>query len=267
MGSGIINWKTDLYNLHDYIQNTLIVSPKDLFIESLRDFFSKDSYYHWVADAWGFPLTPDHTDLHPQAGLHNDLTTRLFIGESLRHDVIYYPAIIVKHGGSRAVPVSFNRERGAVQHKSTSFIDGYGNERIVITPSSFIFSGAYEGSIVVEVESRGLRSRDELIELITIAFVDTYHEQMQNSGVFIKPNDITISSPSESDDRNDKLFKQSVTFGTRTEWRREIPIESIVDAINVCVDFASNLDAEPIHFAPNLTVRTSIDLINALQDL
>ena len=115
-------FKTDLYALHNYVQNTMLIHPKELMIEMLREFFSRDSYYHYVRDAWGFPLTPDHTDLSGDAGLNDDVTTRLYIGEAYRYDINYYPAILVRTGGSKYVPISMGREKGSVQYTTTRFI-------------------------------------------------------------------------------------------------------------------------------------------------
>jgi len=44
----INTFKTDLYNLYNYSQNTAIVHPKEILIETLREVFSEDSYYHYV---------------------------------------------------------------------------------------------------------------------------------------------------------------------------------------------------------------------------
>lgn len=263
MGSGN-NVKTDLYALHGYIQNTMISFPKELFIETLREFFSQDSYYRYQRDAWGFPKIPDHTDLPSEAGLHDEITTRLFIGEYYRYDPIYYPAVLIRSAGARSVPISMNRNKGSLQWKNILFIDGYGNEKIVSTPAYFIQSGAWEGSITVDVESRSPRTRDELVDIISLAFVDTRFEEMKNSGVLIKG--INSGAPAESDDRNDKLFKQTITFDIRSEWRRHIPVENILDAINICVDFG-NLTSDQEEIAPNIRISTNINLLESLQNL
>lgn len=265
MGTGNIV-RTDLYALHSYVQNTMISYPKELFIENLREFFSKDSYFHYSRDPWGFPNTPDHTDMDPAAGLRDDVATRIFIGEANRFDSINYPALLIRNGGSRSVPISMSRDKGSVQYSPIKFIDGYGNEKIFNTPSHFIQAGAWEGQVTVEVQSRGPRSRDELVDLVSIAFVDTMFDDMKNSGVVIKPGGVNAGGPSESDDRNDKLFKQIITFDIRSEWRRHIPVTTVVDIINFCVDFG-NLSTKPVVLAPNLKVSTTVELLDALANL
>lgn len=257
-------FNTDLYSLNSYVQNTMISHPKSLFIEALRDFFSQDSYYHYQRDAWGFPLTPDHTDLPTTSGLEDDSTTRLFIGEAYRKDIIYYPALLVKHGGARSVPISMNRETGSVQWGATKVVDGYGNERIFSTPSHFIQAGAWQGSIAVDIKTKSLRARDELAELVSILFVNQRFDEMKNSGVVILGTN--ISSPTETEDRNDKIYVVTVNFDIRTEWRRHIPIETVIDAINFCIDFGQ-ITSTGQNVAPNLTINTTVELMENLLDL
>lgn len=263
MGAGYFN-KTDLYSIHNYVSNPAVVYPKSLVTETLREFFSADSYYHYQKDPWGFPLTPDHTDLPPGAGINDNLTTRVCITNEFRKDIIFYPCLIIKHGGSRSVPISINRDQGSVQWAPVKVVDGYGNSAIINRPSHFIQTGAWEGTITVEVKSRSSQSRDELLELISIAFIDTYFERLFNAGLVIKTT--TISGPSENEDRNDPLFTQTVNFEVRSEWRRHIPIISTLDAIKLCVDFGQITD-QGQDVAPNLSIETTIELIDNLMDL
>ena len=264
MGTGSTH-KSDLYGIFNYVQNTMIVHPKELIIETLREYFSKDSYYHYVKDAWGFPLVTDHTNLDPEAGLFDDATTRLYIGEPYRYDNNYYPSILIRSAGSRYVPISMSRNKGAVQYENIRFVDGYGNETNIATPSHFIQAGAWEGSISIDIETKGIRERDELVELISILMVDTRFDELKDGGVLIKG--LSSSAPAEIDDRNDKIFKQTVTCEIRSEWRRQVPIQNLIDMINICIEFAGNLDAEPVVTAPNLRITTNIELLNAISNM
>lgn len=257
-------FRTDLYALHNYVQNTMLTHPKEVLIETLKEFFSQDSYYHYVRDEWGFPKVPDHTDLLNDAGFSDDITTRLFIGENYRFDIRYYPALLVSSAGSRYVPISMSQNKGSVIWANTVFIDGYGNSTTVATPNHFQENGAWEGSISVEVVTLSPRSRDELVELVSILFINYRRWELQNAGVSIKA--VSVSGPSEGEDRNDKLFKQTITFEIRSEWRREIPVNSVIDAINLCVEFG-NLEAQPVVTAPNIQINTNVDLLDALMDL
>lgn len=254
-------FKSDLFGIHNIIQASMLVYPKEIIIATLRDFFSKDSYYHYSKDQWGFPNTVDHTDLVPGAGIYDNLTTRIFIGENYRYDGIYYPAILVKSGGNRYVPISINRDKGSVQYEDLLYEDGYGNQTVLSKPKSFITAGAWEGSIIIDVLTRSLRSRDDLVELISMCFTEVSFDTLYDVGVIVKP--INIGAASESDDRNDKLFRQTLTLDIRTEWRREIPVGNLIDAILFSVYF-EDISNPPSIPAINLTINTDISLTDLL---
>lgn len=254
-------FKSDLYKIHNIVQNTMIVFPKELIIGTLRNFFAEDTYYHFVKDSWGFPNTPDHTDLPLNAGLNDNVTTRLYIGENYRFDGIYYPAILVKNGGGRYVPTSINMDRGKVHYSERSFDDGYGNITIFRNPESFVFSGAWEGDISIDIKTRSLRSRDDLIELVAICLQNITFETLKNSGVIVKP--LSWGSPNEIDDRNDKLFQQTITLNIRGEWQRRIPIGNVMETINFLIEFG-RLDIPNAPIAPNLTIKTDINLLDIM---
>lgn len=266
-------FKSDLYNIHHIIQASMLVYPKEIIIATLKDFFSKDSYYHYSKDQWGFANTTDHTDLAPGADLPSgvganphlsdtvNLSTRLFIGENYRYDGIYYPAILVKSGGSRYVPISINREQEGIQYHNIIYEDGYGNQAVINRPFSFITAGAWEGSIIIDVMTRSLRSRDDLVELIGMCFTEIYFDSLYDVGLIVKPP--TIGAPSETDDRNDKLFRNSITLDIRTEWRREIPIANLIDSIVFSVEFA-NLANPDAAVAQNLTITTEMNLLDTI---
>ncbi len=264
-------FRSNLMSLHNFVQASMLVYPKEIIISTLRDFFSKDDYYHYSKDQWGFPNTTDHTDLPPGADLptqHNKdganqegLSTRLYIGENYRYDGIYYPAILVKSGGSKYVPISFNREQEGVQYEDIIYEDGYGNQTIVRKQKAFITAGVWEGSINIDVITRSLRSRDDITEAIAMCFTEITFDTILDVGIVIKP--ISIGAASESDDRNDKLFRQSLTLDIRTEWRREIPVGNVIDAIFFTATFEDL--AKPGSPVPaNLTVNTETTLADLL---
>jgi len=266
-------FKSDLYGIYNIVQASMIVYPKEIIIATLRDFFSKDSYYHFSKDAFGFPNTTDHTNLplgadlpfgsnaHPELNPHPVLPTRLFIGENYRYDAIFYPAIFVKSGGSRYVPISINRNQGEIKYSEILYTDGYGNQSLIRKPEAFLTAGVWEGSIVIDVMTRSLRSRDDLVELIGMCFTEIHFETLHQIGIVVKP--ISIGSPSETDDRNDKLFRQSLTLDIRTEWKREIPIGNTIDAILFTASFA-NLDNPNSPVAANLTINTEVNITDML---
>ena len=257
--------KSDLYGIYNVVQNAMVLYPKEIVIAVMRDFFSKDSYWHYATDLWGYPQTPDLTDFPRDAGLHDNTTTRLFIGEYYRGiDLIYYPCLLVKNGGSNSVPLSFNREGGTVFNESIIFDDGYGNTKTVSMPKYFQFAGAWEGSITIDVRTKDIRARDELCELTSLLFTDLAFDDLVKSGLLVK--NVSISTPSEVSDSTDWVYIQTITLQVRSEWRRHIPIGNIIDAINFAIEFG-DLEANPVVIAPNLTINTQITLDEALSEL
>lgn len=262
MGAGF-SQVTDLYNIYSVVQNTMIRYPKDLIIASLREFFSQDSKYHFVHDEWGYPKTPDHTGLPLTAGLYDDVTTRVFIGENNRYDIIYYPAVLVSAGSFKYVPISLNRDQYNLEFEFREFVDGYGHRAWTAVPSKFVGNGAWEGNLTIEVQSRGIREIDDLVELISIYLTDLNWNNLSRVGVSIKPN-LSIGSVSSAEDRNDKLFKRSITVDIRGEWRTEIPVRNIIDVINFCVEFGHFRPDGSSVIAPNIQINTNVDLPEAV---
>lgn len=255
-------FKSDLPHLHHVVQNTMISAPKEIIIATLRDHFSKDTYFHLSTDPWGFVNTVDQTDLPLGSGLNDNTTTRVFIGEYFRKDGIFYPAILVKNGGGRSVPISFNREDSTVSWMVIPYEDGYGNVTFVRRPKSFVFAGAWEGTLNIDVVSRSLESRDELLQELMMCLNDITYKELSKAGIAIRPNQ-SWSTTTEQDDRNDKLFRQTITLEIRTEWRREIPISNIVEVINFSVEFGRiTPPAGPI--AQNLTINNEVSLLDVM---
>jgi hypothetical protein len=263
MGTGSII-KTDLYAINGIVQNTMLSYAKELFIETLREEFSKESYYHYVRDPWGFPKTIDLTDVPIDAGLHNDVTTRIFIGEAFRYDMKFFPAVLVRAGSFKSVPISMSRNEGVIKYKATRVLDGYGNEKIFSVPSYFSLAGAWEGTVTIDILAGDIKSRDDITEIISSILTITNFKIMANAGVVVKP--ISIGSPSEADDYKDKIYKITISCDVRTEWEQNIPISSVVDAINFCIEFGV-LNKNPIVTAPNLEIHSSIDIIDIIQDM
>lgn len=256
--------RSDLNQINFVVQNTQLSVVKDIVIGLVKDEFGKDSYYHYVRDEWGFPKTPDLTDVPYDAGFNDDATTRVFIGEKFRHDVQFYPQILVYTGSGRDEPISFNRNKETVKYGAQLFIDGYGNQTVVTTPEAFVFAGAWTGSINIDVHTLDIYSRDEIVKFLMIFFRDIRYEEFLRAGVAIKS--VSSGAPSEGQDRQQRpLYKQTVTLDVRTEWRREIPVQSTVDIITFCCEFV-RLDQEPRIASPNFTIQTLVELTDAMEE-
>src|SRR5690606_31329351 len=171
--------------------------------------------------------------------------------------------LLVSSGGARYVPISFNRELETIKYDVIKVIDGYGNQEIFTTPVAFVKAGAWEGTINIDVVTgNSIRSRDDLTELVCLFAQEIYFEELRKAGILIKS--VSAAAPSEGEYANEKMMRQIVTLDVRTEWRREIPINNLVDAINFCVEFG-RLEPAPGTFAPNLQISTYIELMDQIE--
>jgi len=109
-----------------------------------------------------------------------------------------------------------------------------------------------------------LVARDELVELVGMCFTEIHFETLHQIGIIVKP--ISVSGTSETDDRNDKLFRQTLTLDIRTEWKREIPIANTIDAILFTASFG-NLSNPDSPIAANLTVNSEVNMTDMLLKL
>jgi hypothetical protein len=264
-GTGNIE-RSDLYQIHNVVQNTLMSYPKELVVGILREEFSKDTYYKYTSDEYGFPKVPDHTDMPLDAGYNDDLTTRLFIGEAFRFNAIFYPALLVRMTGARYVPISMNRNKDVIEYEKQLVIDGYGNQKEFFIPRYIDLAGAWEGTITIDIMTRDIVSRDNLASIVMLLFADIRFESMRKAGVLIKSGQPSLGGVSEGDDRQqDKLYKATISMEVRTEWRRLVPISGIVEKINLCVDFG--VVGNPNLVSPNLSYNETLTLLDQIEAL
>lgn len=255
-------FKSDLNKIHSIVQNTMNLHSKELILFSLRDFFAQDTFYRYVTDHYGYPKVVDVTDLPLDAGITDNSTTRLCIQEAFKVETDFFPALIVKAGGFNSVPISFNRETSSVQWDELIFQDGYGNIKTFKSPKHFIFAGAWEGSINIDILARDIRTRDDLTDLVAIRFVEIAFNELVKEGLIVM--NVSTSGPSETDDRNHKLFKDTVNLKIRTEWRRHVNVANIIEIINTAMEFGQVPDGI---IAPNLTINTEQNLLEILTNL
>jgi hypothetical protein len=252
--------KSDLFRLYGVTQQTMIRYPKEIWIHMLRDFFSQDSYFHYDKDEYGFPNIQDQTGLQLNAGmidlenkenLHS--TTRIFIGENYKNRDKIYPSILIKTNNVKDTPYDAVNLEGTVQHEKVLYVDSKTNQQAVIEiPKSFILAGRYEGEVSIEVSTKNSSSRDEIVELINIFYKKNMQEFI-NNGLITRP--LNTGSPSETAERNDYIFKQTISAPFFGEWRIEKPIYNLIERIIVTVDF-ENLDQ------PNPTPSTALRIID-----
>jgi hypothetical protein len=222
---------SDLFQLSDFVQQTSVSHAKNLIIDAMREYFKKDTFYRFETDAFGFPLTPDLTDLPPD--IEEKRTTRIFIGDLYRFEKRYWPAVVVRYSSGRTYHVSFNQEN-TIQYRTDMVIDGYGSVSYVKVPTHKIIAGAWEQDFEVIIAAESIPDREELTDIVSSFFIAKIRQEMYESGLFIK--NVSIGAEREEEWGNEKIYLQSVTLNTFSEWRREIPINanSLIEAINFC---------------------------------
>jgi hypothetical protein len=223
---------SDLFELDDFIQQTAVSQGKRLIIDALREHFRNDTFYRYGTDAFGFPLTPDLTDLPPDIG--EVRTTRIFIGDIFRYDGRYLPAITVRQTGGRYYAISFN-QNGTYRYRADLIIDGYGNRSLVKVPTHKVYAGAWEQTFNVQIAAESIPDREELSDIVSSFLISTARIPVQDAGLLMK--NVSFGGESEEDWANDKVYIQSINVETFSEWRREMPIDNVVETINFCFDY------------------------------
>lgn len=226
---------TDIFNLENVVQQTGVVHGKNILIDTLRDIFSRDREFKYVADVFGFPKTPSHLGLDPAAGLDDSTTTRIFIGSTYRYDIKFNPSIIVKNTGSRYVPISFNQNLLGIINRKEIITDGYGNSSVIYSPAYHTLVGAWDQTFEVKIIAENEVDREELADIVQVALMGTRRLDLQTAGLFIKS--LSTSGENEEPYSNDRLYMMSINLDTRSEWKVHIPINDIVERIGVCLTF------------------------------
>jgi len=251
---------SDLLAIHKVVQNTQLTAAKELLVSTLRDYFRQSFDYHYVSDEYGFPKVLDRTDVPLEAGIEDDEATRIWIGQESKQDVNFYPAVTIRHTGANYKAISFNQDRDCVQFEKRIFTDGYGRNHTISVPQYFLFVGAWDTNFDIDIETESPETRMVLAENITMLFQNIANWELQAKGLFIKST--RLSGEQSVDKHNDKIFKQTVSLECRGEYRRVIPIDSVVDVINVCIEFGLiGNDSPP---AENLRINFELDLLDVL---
>lgn len=249
---------TDIFNLEYVVQQTGVVHGKNILVDFLRDIFSRDREYKYVSDVFGFPKTPSHIGLDPDAGLDDEETTRIFIGSTYRYDVKFNPSIIVKNTGSKYVPISFNQNLLGIINRKEILTDGYGNKSTIYSPAYHTIVGAWDQTFEVKIVAENEVDREEICDIVQVTLMGTRRLELQNSGLFIRS--MSTSGEAEEPYSNDYLYSVSVNLETRSEWKVHIPINNVVERIGVCLAFKT-IDGEA---ADALSINEQITLADTL---
>lgn len=254
-------FSSNLFSLYNVVQNTQILYPKELIISTLREYFGKDTKYHYVADEWGFPKIPDHTNLNPKAGLQDDLATRIYIGQEAKFDIRFYPAVLVKNTKTSHSPISFNQEEDCIEYENLLFTDGYGNYTYIKSPAYFIYAGSWDLGFDIDVLTEGPQDRATIVEAICILFQMLERNNLTDAGLFIKS--VSVGGESFETYQNDNIYKQTISLDCRGEFRRKIPITNIIDSISICIEIG-HYSQDTFIPDPNLQINLDLDLTNTV---
>lgn len=223
---------SDLFHMSDFITQTAVSQGKNLLIDALREYFRQDTFYRFSTDAFGFPLVVDMTDLPPD--IQEERTTRIFIGDIFRYDKRYWPAIVVRYSSGRTYHVSFNQNH-TTRYRLDLVLDGYGGRSYIRVPTHHVVAGAWEQSFEVLIAAESVPDREELTDIVSSFLIGKARQELYEAGLFVR--NVSLGGEREDDWGNDKVYIQSITVETFSEWRREVPIDSLVETINFCFKY------------------------------
>lgn len=239
MANNIVSHRvhSDLFTLENIVQQTGCMHGKNLLIDELRSIFSQDREFCYRSDAFGFPLTPSHLGLDPEAGLSDEETTRIFIGSSYRYDVKFNPSITVRNTGSRYVPISFNQNLLSIINRLEKITDGYGNSSYVYTPTYSTIVGAWDQTFEVKIVTENEVDREEISDIVQATLMGTRRMALQQAGLFIK----TLNTAGETEEKyaNDYTYAISINLECRSEWKVHIPLNNVVERIGFLITFGN----------------------------
>ena len=229
---------SDLFDLSHFVQQTSVAHSKNLIIDELREYFKHDVIYKFREDGFGFPLTPDHTDLPPD--IQEERSTRIYIGDIFRYDKRYWPSVTVRYSSGRTYHVSFNQNK-TTKYRLDLVLDSYGERSYLRVPTHEVYAGAWDQSFEIIIAAQDIPNREELTDLISSFFISQIRQEIYESGLFIK--NVSLGAEREEDWGNEKVYLQSITLDTFTEWRKEVPLNSnnLVEAINFCFEYENTV--------------------------
>jgi len=216
---------SNFYEDNYVVQNSSIVHPKNLLIDTLRHYFSQDDTYTYRSDEYGFPLVRDLTD----TDLDTELSTELLISDTYRYEAKFFPAIIVKNSGGSYKPISFNQNQ-TIRYRKDLLVDDFGGKKEISVPTHKVYAGAWDTNFDISVYSESPVELEELVELVNMILQYRSWRDLRANGLFIKS--LSFSGENAEQYANDFVYSQSITLNARCEWRAEIPLENLIERVN-----------------------------------
>lgn len=99
--------------------------------------------------------------------------------------------------------------------------------------AGYRYSGMLELPITMEIAVKNTRTRDVLVDLITIAFRVLLRRHLEAVGILVK--DMRYTGENEIEYDSDKIYIATIQFTTWSEWYRDISLLPFKD-ININID-------------------------------
>ena len=148
-------------------------------------------------------------------------------------DKRYLPSITVRQSSGNYYAISFNQNE-TTKYRVDLVLDGYGGRSLIKVPTHTVYAGGWNQSFQIMIAAESTPDREELSDIVSSFLIGVTRIPTQDAGLFIK--NVSFSGESEEDWANEKIYIQTINVDTFSEWRREVPINSIVDTINFCFD-------------------------------
>jgi hypothetical protein len=215
---------SSFFSDHNVVQQSAIVHPKSLLIDSLRKIFKNDSIFTYRSDEYGYPLTPDHTGID----IDSALTTKILISDTYRYEVKFFPAIVIKSNGGSYKPISFNQNM-TYKYRTDLLETDYGSRKIISTPTHRVYAGRWDLRFDVGIYSESQAELQELTDIVSLALQYSLWNELRANGLFI--HQLSIGPENAEPYANDYVYNTAISLSTYSEWRVEVPIENIVEKI------------------------------------
>lgn len=206
------------------IQQVCIVHPKNLIIDTLRRYFSRDEVYTYRQDEYGFPLVVNREGL----AIDSEESTDILITDVYALDASFYPVITIQHSGGSSKPISFN-QNGTVKYRKTRTENENGLFSDINIPTHRVYTGAWDLNFQIGVYSKTQSELEEIMDVVAMILQYSAWQELRENGLFIKS--LSIGGESTEPYSNAYIYSQTISISVYSEWRAEIPLYDTVEKL------------------------------------
>ena len=116
-----------------------------------------------------------------------------------------------------------------LKHREDVIENSYGSMSKIKTPTHRIYAGMWDLSFDVSIYSESHSELEELTEIASMALQYSLWQDLRANGLFIKS--LSIGGENAEPYANDFVYSQNITLSTFSEWRVEIPLDSIIEKL------------------------------------